>query len=168
MAVRCLGGDWHLSVATLSVATVRCTMPSASPHGPGMLQGRRRAVKDPLAAALSRAAAAEAQAAAADRAVATLTAERAALAQHNQWLVQQLAEANAARAEAEQRLRAARLEPAAGRDGGAAAQQPGGTLEQVGVQFPALLQLCLQWCVPGRPVRHAAAERGCCPYANLL
>ena len=164
------------------MASMCCTMPSSSPHGSGMLQGRHSAVKDPLAAALRRATAAERQAAAADEAIAALTGESVALAQHNQWLVRQLAEANAARAEAEQRLRAAKLEPAAGMDGGGAtAQQPEGALEQVGGHVPSLVQLhlactlkshyvqpCLQWCIPGRPVRHAAAERGCCPFANLL
>ena len=114
------------------MATVRCIMPPSSPCGSGMLQGLRHAVKDPLAAALRRAAAAERQAAAAEQAVATVTAESVALAQHNHWLVQQLAEATAARAEAEQRLRAAGLELAAGRGGGGAAQQPEGALEQVG------------------------------------
>ena len=98
-----------------------------------MLQGLRQAVKDPLAAALGRAAAAERQAAAADKAAATVTAEHVALVQHNKQLVQQLAEANTARTEAEQRLRAAGLEPAAGGDGGDAAQQPEGALEQVGI-----------------------------------
>ena len=53
-----------------------------------MLQGLRHAVKDPLAAALRRAAAAERQAAAAEQAVATITAERVALALHNKQLVQ--------------------------------------------------------------------------------
>lgn len=108
-----------------------------------MLQGLHSAIKEPLTAALSRAAAAEGEAAAVDKAVATVTAENEALALQNQLLVQLLAEANAARAEAEQRLRVARLEPAAARGSGAAAQQPEGALEQVGVQFRALVQLHL-------------------------
>ena len=108
-----------------------------------MLQGLRHADKNPLAAALRRAAAAEGQAAPAAEAVATVTADNVALAQHNKQFVQQLAEANAARAEAEQRLRAAELEPSAGRDGAAAAQQPEGALEQV--DTPTSLHWCRTW-----------------------
>ncbi len=118
-------------------------MPSSSSLSPGILQGLHSAIKEPLTAALSRAAAAEGEAAAVDKAVATVTAENEALALQNQLLVQLLAEANAARAEAEQRLRVARLEPAAARGSGAAAQQREGALEQVGVQFCALVQLHL-------------------------
>ena len=61
----------------------------SSPHSSGMLLGLREAVKDPLAAVLRRAAAAKRQAAAAEHAVATVTAGRIALAQHNKQFVQQ-------------------------------------------------------------------------------